>query len=98
MYSLSTKKEDCQAKCGGKVCKKEIETGAVCLQLLVNWTLPFNTDHVVSQAMYSCANGHCIKTISSYVHVPYPRAVFVSPRIDENGKEAFRRKCSSSLY
>ena len=37
-----------QAKCRGKVCKKEIEIGAV----LVGLTIPFNTDHVVSQTMY----------------------------------------------
>ena len=98
MYSLSTKKEDLQAKYRGKVCKKEIEVGTVCLQVFAGLTIPFNTDHVVSQTMYFCANGHCIKTTSSYVHVPYPTAIFVSPGIDENEKEAFRRKCSIALY
>ena len=42
------KKEGRQAKCRGKVCKKEIEVGTVCLQLLGGLTIPFNTDHVVS--------------------------------------------------
>ena len=53
-----------------------MEVGAVCLQVLSGSAIPFNTDHVVSQAMYFCANAHCIKNTSSYVHVPYPTAVF----------------------
>ena len=96
MYSLQ-KKEDRQAKCRGKVCKKEREAGTVCLQVLGGLTIPFNIDHVVSQTMYFCANGHCIKTASSCAHVSYPKAIFVSPSIDENEKEAFRRKCSIAL-
>ena len=81
-----------------KVCKKEIEVGAVSLQVLVGSTFPFNTDHVVLQAMYFYANGHYIKTTSSYVRVLFPTAVFVSPSIDEHEKEAFRRICSIALY
>ena len=98
MYSLSTKKEGRQAKHPGKVCKKKMEVGAVCLQVLSGSTIPFNTDHVVSQTMYFCANVHCIKNTSSYVHVPYPTAVFLSPGNVENEKEAFRRKCNIALY
>ena len=55
------KKEGRQAKCGmQKVSKKEMEVGAVSLQVLVGSTFPFNTDHVVLQAMYFYGNGHYI--------------------------------------
>ena len=42
--------------------------------------------------MYFCANGLFIKITSSYVYVPFPTAIFVSPSIDKNEQEAFRKK------
>ena len=33
--------------------------------------------------------GLCIKTTSSYVHVPYPAAIFVSPSIEKKKKKPF---------
>ena len=91
------KKECRHAKCCGKVRKKEIGVGTVCLQVLGDLTIPFNTDHIVSQTIFFCANGHSRKTTSTYVHVSYPTTLFVSTRIGENDKEVFRRKYSIPL-